>query len=210
MQLKTWQEKNLFLWLDSADCRVICTALVWGSWSHCSCCCCCCCPTSLLTSSFLSDNTHLLLLYAYFEGHFPHKPRLLASFLPLFAPERMFRDKRHRFLQAACRSCHPTNSVKAEGITKHLLHFAWVIDNAKCIVVMRVCVCVPVCLSLCPSMAVRPHNCTDPDVTWGHGRGCPLVLHYWADLQSGHGLRCYGNITRTLVTSLRPSRNMTT
>jgi len=24
----------------------------------------------------------------------------------------------------------------------------------------------------------------------------PLVVHYWADLQSGHGLRCYGNITR--------------
>ena len=51
------------------------------------------------------------------------------------------------------------------------------------------CVCVCVCLSA----AVRPHYCTDPDVTWGHGRGCPLVVHYWADLQSGHGLRCYGN-----------------
>jgi len=38
--------------------------------------------------------------------------------------------------------------------------------------------------------------CTDPDVTWGSGRGCPLVVHYWADLQSVHGLRCYGNITR--------------
>jgi len=25
----------------------------------------------------------------------------------------------------------------------------------------------------------------------------PLVVHYWADLQSVHGLRCYGNITRT-------------
>jgi len=23
------------------------------------------------------------------------------------------------------------------------------------------------------------------------------VVHYWADLQSGHGLHCYGNITRT-------------
>jgi len=30
-------------------------------------------------------------------------------------------------------------------------------------------------------------------------------VHYWADLQSGHGLRCYGNITRTLVTSLHAS-----
>jgi len=50
----------------------------------------------------------------------------------------------------------------------------------------------------------------DPDVTWGRGRGCPLVVHDWADLQSGHGLHCYRNITRTLVTSLRPSRDMTT
>ena len=70
----------------------------------------------------------------------------------------------------------------------------------------RLCVSVCVCLSA----AIRPYYCTDPDVTWGHGRGCPLVLHYWAVLQSGHGLRCYGNITRTLVTSLRPSRDMTT
>ena len=74
----------------------------------------------------------------------------------------------------------------------------------------RLCVCVSVCVSVCLSAAVRPHYCTDPDVTWGHGRGCPLAVHYWADLQSGHGLRCYGNITRTLVTSLRPSRDMAT
>ena len=67
-----------------------------------------------------------------------------------------------------------------------------------------------VCMSVCLSAAVRPHYCTDPDVTWGRGRGCPLVVHYWVDLQSRHGLRCYGNITRTLVTSLRPSRDMTT
>jgi len=65
-------------------------------------------------------------------------------------------------------------------------------------------------LCVCLSAALRPHYCTDPDVTWRHGRGCPLVVHYWADLQSRHGLRCYGNITRTLVTSLRPSRDMTT
>jgi len=64
---------------------------------------------------------------------------------------------------------------------------------------------------VCLSAAIRPHYCTDPDVTWGRGRGrgCPLVVHYWADLQSGHGLRCYGNITRTLVISLHPSRDMT-
>jgi len=23
---------------------------------------------------------------------------------------------------------------------------------------------------------------------------CPLVVHYWADLQSVHGVRCYDNI----------------
>ena len=67
---------------------------------------------------------------------------------------------------------------------------------------------------LCVCLSVRGRTPTllpaDPDVTWGHGTGCPLVVHYWADLQSGHGLRCYGNITRTLVTSLRPSRDMTT
>ena len=53
-------------------------------------------------------------------------------------------------------------------------------------------------LSVCASVGPRPYAhttaCTDPDVTWGRGRGCPLVVHYWADLQSGHGLRCYGNI----------------
>jgi len=70
----------------------------------------------------------------------------------------------------------------------------------------RLCVCLCVCLSA----AVRPHCCTNPDVIWGRGRDCPLVVHYWADLQLGHGLRCYGNITRTLVTSLRPSRDMMT
>ena len=67
-------------------------------------------------------------------------------------------------------------------------------------------------LCVCLSAAICPHYCTDPDVTWGRSRGCPVVVHYWADLQPGHGLCCYGNITRTrtLVTSLRPSRDMTT
>jgi len=86
------------------------------------------------------------------------------------------------------------------------LHFVWVVDDAKCIVVTHVCVCVCVCLST----AARPHYCTNPDVTWGHGRGCPLVVHYWVDLQSAHGLHCYDNITRTLVTSFHPSCDMTT
>ena len=36
-----------------------------------------------------------------------------------------------------------------------------------------------------------------PGCNSGSGRGCPLVVHCWADLQSVQGLRCYGNITRT-------------
>ena len=34
----------------------------------------------------------------------------------------------------------------------------------------------------------------DTDVTGGNGRGAPLVVHYWADVQSVHGFRCYDNI----------------
>ena len=36
-----------------------------------------------------------------------------------------------------------------------------------------------------------------PGCNLGNGRGCPLIVHYWADLQSVHGLRCYDNIVRT-------------
>jgi len=56
-----------------------------------------------------------------------------------------------------------------------------------------VCVCVWLCVCVCLSMATCLHYCADPDVTWGSGRGCPLVVHYWVVLQSVHGLRCYGN-----------------
>ena len=56
-----------------------------------------------------------------------------------------------------------------------------------------------VCVSV--SAAACPHYCMDPYVTWGSGRGCPLVVHYWADLQSVHGLRCCGNIMRTRTVS---------
>jgi len=71
------------------------------------------------------------------------------------------------------------------------LHFALVVDDAKSIVVMAVCAC------LCLSLAAFPHYCTDPDLTWRNGRCCPLVVHYWANLQSMHGFRCYDNIGRT-------------
>jgi len=60
--------------------------------------------------------------------------------------------------------------------------------------------CTSVCLSVC--LSVRGHMPTllhGPRCNLGSGIGCPLVVHYWADLQLVHGLRCYGNITRTLV-----------
>ena len=52
-------------------------------------------------------------------------------------------------------------------------------------------------LCVCLPAVVCPHYCTDADVTCGSRRECPLVVHYLADLQSVHGLRCYGNTTRT-------------
>jgi len=50
---------------------------------------------------------------------------------------------------------------------------------------------------LCLSTAACPNYWTDPDVILGNGMGCPLVVHYWEDSQSVHGLRYYGSITRT-------------
>ena len=32
------------------------------------------------------------------------------------------------------------------------------------------------CMSVCLSAAACPHYCTDPDVTWGNGRGCTCAL----------------------------------
>jgi len=57
-------------------------------------------------------------------------------------------------------------------------------------------------LSVWLSIAAFPHYCTDPDVTWGNGRGCTLVVHYWADLQSVHGFHCYDNIAMNVRLSL--------
>jgi len=53
----------------------------------------------------------------------------------------------------------------------------------------RLCVRVSACLFL----AAFPHYCTDPDVTWGMEGGAPSCAHYWNNLQSAHGFRCYDN-----------------
>jgi len=49
-------------------------------------------------------------------------------------------------------------------------------------------------LCACLSLAAFPHYCTDRNVRWRNGRGYPLVVHYWAGLQSVHGFRCYDRI----------------
>ena len=52
--------------------------------------------------------------------------------------------------------------------------------------------CLCLCMSVCVSVRGRtPTLLHGPGCNLGRGRGCPLVAHYWADLQSGHGLRCY-------------------
>ena len=74
-------------------------------------------------------------------------------------------------------------------------------SRSQCCLVVTFCVsrrqremyCGHAHLCVCLSAAACLHYCTDPDVTWGSGRGCPIVVHYWADLQSVHRLRCYGN-----------------
>jgi len=53
--------------------------------------------------------------------------------------------------------------------------------------------CGHACLCVCLSATACLHYCMDPDVTWRSGRGCPLVVRCWADLQWVHGLHCYGN-----------------
>ena len=65
-----------------------------------------------------------------------------------------------------------------------------------------------VCVSVYLSLAAFPHYCTDQDVSWGNGSGCPLIVRYLADLQSLQGFRCYDNIApnakcqRVLILSL--------
>ena len=82
----------------------------------------------------------------------------------------------------------PTDDVSHKPSSRLSSYFARVIDNAKCILVTCICVCV------CWSADACSHYCTDPDVTWGNGRRCPLVVHYWVDLQSVHALHCHDNI----------------
>jgi len=52
-----------------------------------------------------------------------------------------------------------------------------------------------VAMAICLSVPHRiPTLLHSPDVNWGHGRGFPLVVQCWADLQLVPGFHCYDNI----------------
>ena len=59
----------------------------------------------------------------------------------------------------------------------------------KCILVPAICV--SVCLSVPRGIPTLLH---EPGCKLRNGRGCPLVVHYWADLQSVHRFHCSDNI----------------
>jgi len=98
-------------------------------------------------------------------------------------------DLRHNPWQKVCRFPSLLSSVCSPLVTFR-------VSRRRCEMY-----CGHACLCVCLSAAACLHYCTDPDVTWGNGRGCPLVVQYLADLQSVNGLRCYGN-TRNAWQSL--------
>jgi len=66
------------------------------------------------------------------------------------------------------------------------------------------------CLCVCLSLAAFSHYCTDPDsgCNLGNGSGCPVVVHYWAELESVHGFRCYDNSTEREMSASASTRSM--
>ena len=75
------------------------------------------------------------------------------------------------------------------NLVRLLITFARGVAEAKCILVTRVCVCF--CLSVSRRIPTLLHG---PGCNSKEWQGFPLVVHYWADLQSVHGFRCYDNI----------------
>jgi len=76
-----------------------------------------------------------------------HTVRHLKSFLARIQPT-----------SACLHAVHAATQRKTtDGASNYILRESY--NDAKCTVVTRVCVCL--------SAAVRPHYCTDPDVTWG-------------------------------------------
>ena len=99
--------------------------------------------------------------------------RLLSTYKASFLFCTLYHDYR-------CYTCRHILLLRRSGDAlaiglHHRLHFAWVVDDAKYIVVTAVCLSVPRHI---------PALLRGPDVSWWNGRGCPLVVHYCADLRS--------------------------
>ena len=60
------------------------------------------------------------------------------------------------------------------------------------IVAMAMCVCL--CVQWCIPTLLHAPGCN-----FGIGKGCPVVVHYWAVLQLVYEFHCYGNIIPTYV-----------
>ena len=85
--------------------------------------------------------------------------------------------------------CETLRKCYGRGLAERIsLRFAWGITEAKCVLVTAVCV------SVCPSQHSHTTKLHGPGCNLGNGRRCPLAVHYWANLQSLHGFRCYDNI----------------
>jgi len=85
-----------------------------------------------------------------------------------------------------CTGSDTSTTVNVSWLYAVLLHAAWVVDDANCILVMLICV------SVCPTLLHGPGcNLGEWLVPWG---GVPsVVVHHWADLQSVHRFCCYDN-----------------
>jgi len=113
------------------------------------------------------------------------------AILPSFLCMQISRPLDHCFCSCCCFLLSSnidwlcTNS--STFITFHMRHSWWemYIGNGH------------VCVFL--SFTTFPHYCTDPDATWGNGKGYPLVVQYWADLQSVHGFCCYNTHACKLI-----------
>ena len=86
------------------------------------------------------------------------------------------------------------NSQASSGQFTHYLYVCFLCNFARGEIYVghgHLCVCLCVCLSVPCRIPTLMHG---PGCNLGNGRGCRLVVHCWADLQSVHRFRCYGNI----------------
>jgi len=124
-------------------------------------------------------------------------PRMIPCPSPLDSPDTIC--KLHNFkpvTKISCILCREYFVIVHSGLFITLYLNTLRVSRRRCEMYIghaRLCVCL--------SLASLPHYCTNPDVTWRSGSGYPLVVHYWTDLQSVHGSRCYDNIAQTWIIS---------